>query len=63
MQVVSLREAFLLLLIIITLGSLYLGYSEEMGCKENGGVRLRPVWGNFQCYEESSLRRVAQRVP
>ena len=33
-------------------------FKTNASCTANGGERLRPLWGQFKCYDKTSLKEI-----
>ena len=36
----------------------WMASKESASCEAAGGERLRPVWGQFKCYDKASLKEI-----
>jgi len=33
-------------------------FKADASCTANGGERMRPLWGQFKCYDKASLKEI-----
>lgn len=43
---------------IVAIGLAWMAFKADAACTANGGERMRPLWGQFKCYDKASLKEI-----
>ena len=43
---------------IVAIGLAWMAFKADASCTASGGERMRPLWGQFKCYDKASLKEI-----